>query len=206
MMKMKTIFNKFKVTNNFQCSVLIKELESFTKCSWHIPTPFGGVVSGWKVKEKSAQACSRPCVKGRRVHKEVWFFFGQFFILLCDFLPTFGLFGENCLLRLLLVWGWSKLWANKNFSPNFPFKNLINPEAANWLRWTEFCKVANSECRICMLATSLWCIFVKTAFPGFRSASFAAPRRCICIILNESWARVFKKRETKIGLLIHSGD
>ena len=37
MMKTKTIFNKFKVKfeviNKFQCSVLIKELESFTKMS-----------------------------------------------------------------------------------------------------------------------------------------------------------------------------
>ena len=43
-----------------------RDTKNLPNCSWHIPTPFGGLVSGWKVLEKSAQANSRPCVKGRR--------------------------------------------------------------------------------------------------------------------------------------------
>ena len=34
-----------------------------------------------------------------------WFLFGQFWTLWPDFWPTLGLFGENCLLKLVLVWG-----------------------------------------------------------------------------------------------------
>ena len=52
--------------------------------------------------------------------------FGQFLTLWPDFWPTLGLFGENRLLRLLLVWGQKKLWADKKKSPYFPFKSASN--------------------------------------------------------------------------------
>ena len=62
--------------------------------------------------------CSRLNAKG--------VLFGQLLTLRPVFWPTLGLFGENCLLKLLLV------WANKNFEqiktklPYFPF-NYIKP-------------------------------------------------------------------------------
>ena len=34
-----------------------------------------------------------------------WFLFGQFWTLWPDFWPTLRLFGENCLLKRVLVWG-----------------------------------------------------------------------------------------------------
>ena len=34
-----------------------------------------------------------------------WFLFGQFWTLWPDFWPTLRIFGENCLLKLVLVWG-----------------------------------------------------------------------------------------------------
>ena len=37
--------------------------------------------------------------------EDTWFLFGQFWTLWPDFWPTLGLFGENCLLKLVLVWG-----------------------------------------------------------------------------------------------------
>ena len=42
-----------------------------------------------------------------------WFLFGRFWTLWPDFWPTLGLFGENCLWKLVLVWGQKKLWADK---------------------------------------------------------------------------------------------
>ena len=51
--------------------------------------------------------------------------FDHFWTLWPDFWHTLALFGENCLLKLLLVWGQKKLWTDKKKSPYFPFKHKM---------------------------------------------------------------------------------
>ena len=67
-----------------------------------------------------------------------WFLFGQFLTLWPDFLPTLGLFGENCLLKLVLVSGQWKLWADNLFCLKSPLNSsrhrLSPPLVDRWLR------------------------------------------------------------------------
>ena len=81
----------------------------------------------------------------------VWFLFREFFILWPDFWPTSGLFGENCLSRLVLVWGRYKLWANNFFLPNFPFN--LNALAAIGMAFFK-----STHCLAWQLQISILCL------------------------------------------------
>ena len=60
-----------------------------------------------------------------RRSEDMWSLFGDFWALWPDFWPTLGLFSENYLLKLLLVWDWQKHCAVNFFLHNFPFNDRL---------------------------------------------------------------------------------